>query len=67
MRLVQPVNTLLLDANDPADLLRAAELLAAGQLVAVPTETVYGLAADARNPQAVEEFSRPRAGLPAIP
>lgn len=53
MRLVQPVNTLLLDANDPADLLRAAELLAAGQLVAVPTETVYGLAADARNPQAV--------------
>ncbi|MDX8359010.1 L-threonylcarbamoyladenylate synthase [Sphingopyxis terrae] len=32
---------------------RAAELVAAGQPVAVPTETVYGLAADARNPQAV--------------
>ncbi|KTE76021.1 L-threonylcarbamoyladenylate synthase [Sphingopyxis sp. A083] len=32
---------------------RAAELIAAGQPVAVPTETVYGLAADARNPQAV--------------
>lgn len=32
---------------------RAAKLLAAGELVAIPTETVYGLAADARNPQAV--------------
>ncbi len=32
---------------------RAAELIAAGRPVAVPTETVYGLAADARNPQAV--------------
>ncbi|GAA5525404.1 threonylcarbamoyl-AMP synthase [Microbulbifer aestuariivivens] len=32
---------------------RAAELLAAGGLVALPTETVYGLAADASNPAAV--------------
>ena len=32
---------------------RAAALIAAGRPVAVPTETVYGLAADARNPQAV--------------
>ncbi|KUJ84411.1 L-threonylcarbamoyladenylate synthase [Microbulbifer flavimaris] len=32
---------------------RAAELLSAGQLVALPTETVYGLAADASNPAAV--------------
>ena len=31
----------------------AAELLRDGQLVAIPTETVYGLAADALNPQAV--------------
>ncbi|MBA3942006.1 MAG: threonylcarbamoyl-AMP synthase [Sphingopyxis sp.] len=31
----------------------AAALVAAGCPVAVPTETVYGLAADARNPQAV--------------
>ena len=28
-------------------------LLAAGEIVAIPTETVYGLAADAANPQAV--------------
>lgn len=32
---------------------RAAECVAAGQPVAVPTETVYGLAADARNADAV--------------
>ena len=31
----------------------AASLLQAGELVAVPTETVYGLAADAFNPEAV--------------
>lgn len=37
----------------PRDLERAAELLRAGRLVAFPTETVYGLGADARNPEAV--------------
>jgi L-threonylcarbamoyladenylate synthase len=37
----------------PDDLDRAAALLAAGELVAIPTETVYGLAGDARNPEAV--------------
>ncbi len=31
----------------------AAHLLRAGRLVAIPTETVYGLAADALNPEAV--------------
>lgn len=35
------------------DLLKAAELLAAGELVAIPTETVYGLAANAFDPDAV--------------
>lgn len=38
---------------DSAAIAEAAALIAAGQPVAVPTETVYGLAADARNPQAV--------------
>ncbi len=38
------------DANAIA---RAVELVAQGQPVAVPTETVYGLAADARNAQGV--------------
>jgi len=35
------------------DLAHAAELLRAGKLVAFPTETVYGLGADAANPDAV--------------
>lgn len=34
------------------ELSRAAELLAAGEVVAIPTETVYGLAADPRVPGA---------------
>ena len=34
----------------------AARRLAAGELVAFPTETVYGLGADARNPQAVAKI-----------
>ncbi len=47
-----------------AGLVRAVELLRAGGLVAIPTETVYGLAADARNGEAVagifEAKGRPR-------
>ena len=35
------------------DFTRAVELLQAGELVAFPTETVYGLGADAANPDAV--------------
>ncbi len=35
---------------------KALEVLRAGGLVAIPTETVYGLAADASNPQAVEKI-----------
>lgn len=38
------------------DIERAAAVLRAGGLVAVPTETVYGLAADASNPAAVERI-----------
>ncbi|MFN4343167.1 MAG: L-threonylcarbamoyladenylate synthase [Azonexus sp.] len=36
-----------------ADYQRAVDLLIAGELVAIPTETVYGLGADAANPAAV--------------
>ena len=35
---------------------RAAQLLRAGEVVALPTETVYGLAANAFNPDAVEKI-----------
>ena len=38
------------------DLAQAVGLLRAGELVAIPTETVYGLAADARSPQAVAKI-----------
>ncbi|MEO6581096.1 MAG: L-threonylcarbamoyladenylate synthase [Sphingomicrobium sp.] len=38
---------------DEAGIAEAAALILAGQPVAVPTETVYGLAADATNPEAV--------------
>ncbi|TDK43757.1 L-threonylcarbamoyladenylate synthase [Antarcticimicrobium luteum] len=47
-----PTETLHLTAS-AADLARAAALLGEGQLVAFPTETVYGLGADARNGRAV--------------
>ena len=43
----------VLPADDPAALARAAALLERGGLVAVPTETVYGLAADATAPEAI--------------
>lgn len=38
------------------EILRAATLLAQGELAAFPTETVYGLGADAENPQAVAKI-----------
>lgn len=47
------MNTRELTAESPDDLKTAEELLRAGGVVAVPTETVYGLAADAANPDAV--------------
>lgn len=39
--------------GDAGKISHAARLLQAGALVAFPTETVYGLGADARNPQAL--------------
>ncbi len=43
------------DLSDP-DLLWAAELIKKGEIVAFPTETVYGLGADALDPQAVKKI-----------
>ncbi len=42
--------------SGPEVVRRAADLLAAGELVALPTETVYGLGADATNAGAVEKI-----------
>lgn len=41
---------------DASGLTRAAALLRAGELVAIPTETVYGLGANALDPQAVQKI-----------
>jgi L-threonylcarbamoyladenylate synthase len=44
-------------SNCTADVIRDAALaLKAGHLVAFPTETVYGLGADARNPEAIKRI-----------
>lgn len=43
-------------APSEADYRRAVDLLRAGELVAIPTETVYGLGADAANPAAVAKI-----------
>jgi len=45
-----------LNASTPGAIDAAAQQLAAGQLVGVPTETVYGLAADAGNASAVRRI-----------
>jgi len=47
------LNTLVLKPEQQA-LARAAELLKDGKLVGMPTETVYGLGANALNPEAVK-------------
>jgi L-threonylcarbamoyladenylate synthase len=64
MRPPLPDETPILPADDPAALDRAADLLARGGCVALPTETVYGLAADASSGEAVagiyEAKGRPR-------
>ncbi|MDC0611727.1 L-threonylcarbamoyladenylate synthase [Vibrio sp.] len=49
------LKTLVLSSNTQ-DTQTAAELLSSGKLVAVPTETVYGLAADATQPDAVKRI-----------
>ena len=41
---------------DPEVMRRAGELIRAGELVAFPTETVYGLGGDALNPGASEKI-----------
>jgi L-threonylcarbamoyladenylate synthase len=54
----------LLDGRNPQDVAHAADQLAAGELVAFPTETVYGLGARADDDSAVERIyaakQRPR-------
>ena len=51
-----PRRTERLSASDPAHIARAAELLRTGRTVAFPTETVYGLGANAFSAEAVERI-----------
>ncbi|WP_319826194.1 L-threonylcarbamoyladenylate synthase [Thalassovita sp.] len=57
------ITTALLSPDDTG-IFRSSEILSAGGLVALPTETVYGLGADARNDHAVARIfqakGRPR-------
>jgi len=53
-------------APTAAAIARAAHLLRDGLLVAFPTETVYGLGADAANPTPCAAFLRRKAGPPTI-
>lgn len=53
-----------LPADLPADVAAAVAALAAGDIVGLPTETVYGLAADAANPEAIAKVYRVK-GRPA--
>ena len=68
LRTPNPVNvgltTQILAANEAA-VAAAGRCLAAGGLVAFPTETVYGLGADAGNPQAIARLYQAK-GRPAF-
>ncbi len=50
------MKTLHLSADDPNTPAIAANLISSGELVAIPTETVYGLGADGLNPEAVAKI-----------
>ena len=52
------------EREDPEVLLRAAELLREGGLVAYPTETFYGLGCDPRDPVAVDRLVRAKGRAP---
>jgi len=50
------MNTLYLSSTDEKTPILAAEMIRRGELVAIPTETVYGLGADGLNPDAVAKI-----------
>jgi L-threonylcarbamoyladenylate synthase len=51
-----PVATDILDASEPTQIEQAAALLRQGELVAFPTETVYGLGANGTSAEAVAKI-----------
>ena len=59
--------TEILDGADGLALKRAASVLRSGGLVALPTETVYGLGADGLNPDAVSRIYEAKGRPPSNP
>jgi L-threonylcarbamoyladenylate synthase len=57
-------NLMIISGNNPAQVQQAADALCAGELLGLPTETVYGLAADASNETAVAKIFKAK-GRPA--
>lgn len=55
---------MLLAGTEPASIAQAVQALLAGQVIGLPTETVYGLAADAENSKAVARIFEAK-GRPA--
>ncbi len=55
---------MIISGNNPAQVQQAADALCAGELLGLPTETVYGLAADANNERAVAKIFKAK-GRPA--
>ena len=50
----------------PDEVAQAAKEIQLGELIAFPTETVYGLGADATNEKAVRRVFKPKAGRQTI-
>jgi L-threonylcarbamoyladenylate synthase len=64
-------DTLLLPASEPGSIAAAATILREGGLVAIPTDTLYGLAASVFRPEAVErvytaKLRAPEARVPIL-
>lgn len=52
------ISTKTLPANDPESFAHAVRLLKAGKVIAIPTDTVYGVAAHGFDERAIEEIYR---------
>ena len=50
------MKTEILSVNDSRSMIRALELLNQGEVIALPTDTVYGVAADGFNAEAIEKL-----------
>ena len=61
------MSAVVLPAFDPASLERAARAIQDGELVIVPTDTVYGVAASLARPDAIERMYRAKGRRPDKP